>query len=345
LLCRRRARRLRGRRQPLVGSCNVSALPAPCLPPPYAARHSLLSRQRTRRGERPQLRDAAASIICPACSSVPDLTGAWLLHSENRRLCHPSPQDDSGGKTLPSAPGRGRHRARCRAWVRHRHQPRADTRAAMPFTAEEGVAPMCGLIRGIAGPQRSWKGPRPIGVKPLRTSASRADEPRRNVETHRLRPPGPFGYLIYVRENRVAKGPPPPSAIAPTRPPLPRSMVAHARPGPGTARRLRLAPRRRGRPPGWGGGADGDRSLDRTVRVSQVAPFSYCPFPALWPRALECVKRGNAVGGAVTPPTAFQSASEEPREPGPNSSTRAVFCRSAYAVSCRSSRRMLTDTR
>jgi hypothetical protein len=42
-------------------------------------------------------------------------------------------------------------------------------------------------------------------------------------------------------------------------------------------------------------------------------------------QALESVRRGNAVGGAVTPPTAFQSVSEKPREPGPNSSTGAVF--------------------
>jgi hypothetical protein len=74
---------------------------------------------------------------------------------------------------------------------------------------------------------------------------------------------------------------------------------------------------------------------DRTVRVSQIAPFSYLPVPVLWPQALESVRRGNAVGGAVTPPTAFQSVSEKPREPGPNSSTGAVFA-AVRTVSCRS---------
>jgi hypothetical protein len=101
----------------------------------------------------------------------------------------------------------------------------------------------------------------------------------------------------------------------------------------------------------------GDRSVTRPGRrssgtvpwtdcsVSQIATYSYRPFELSGVDRCESVKRVDAVGGAVTPPTAFQSVSEQLHEPGSNGPRRAAFCRSAYTVSCRSSVRMLPDPR
>jgi hypothetical protein len=84
-----------------------------------------------------------------------------------------------------------------------------------------------------------------------------------------------------------------------------------------------------------------DRSLDRLQSFTNSGRFLLL-VRAIWPEHCESAKRGDAVGGAVTPPTAFQSVSEQPHEPGSNG-PREPPCRSAYTVSCRSSVRMLTD--
>jgi hypothetical protein len=73
----------------------------------------------------------------------------------------------------------------------------------------------------------------------------------------------------------------------------------------------------------WGVVVEYDSSLGRTQGFI-VRGFFLRPFGRFRPRASpDLVKRIDAAGGAVTPPTAYQGVSERPHEPGSNDSTRS----------------------
>jgi hypothetical protein len=74
-----------------------------------------------------------------------------------------------------------------------------------------------------------------------------------------------------------------------------------------------------------------DRSLDRLQSFTNSGRFLLL-VRAIWPEHCESAKRGDAVGGAVTPPTAFQSVSEQPHEPGSNGPRRAALPQCVYRL-------------